>query len=98
MRKVILTLILGLAATMAFAAPSVLRKSGDCKLQVTTNASDPQKVMTVLLTNADVEVTCKFRGGDLVGEFTLFAFPTIVNKSGKELSVAYQVAFFDKAG
>jgi len=86
-----------LATGAAFAAPGVLRKSGDCKLQV-GGAFDDDKVVEAKLSNADVEIVCKFRGGDFFDEFTLFANPSINNKSGKKLNVAYHVAFFDKAG
>jgi hypothetical protein len=97
MRKLILTLTLALATTAAFAGPSVLRKNGDCKLQV-GGAFDDDKVVPVTLSNSDLEIVCKFHGGDFFDEFTLFANPSISNKSGKKLNVAYHVAFFDKAG
>src|SRR5262245_44730186 len=97
MRSSLLTLMLALATTAAIAAPGVLRKSGDCKLQV-ADTFDDQKVVKVELADSDVQVTCKFRGGDFFGEFTLFANPSINNKSGRNLNVAYHVAFFDKAG
>ncbi len=97
MRKLALIGAFCVAATVASAAPGVLRKSGDCKLQV-ADAFDDNKVVAVTLSNADLEVMCKFHGGDFFGEFTLFANPTIVNKSGRRLNVAYEVAFFDKAG
>ena len=97
MRKLILTVALALATTATFAAPSVLRKSGDCKLQI-GDTFDDSKVFNAELSNSDVQVTGKFHGGDFFGEFTLFANPTLNNKSGKKLNVAYHVAFFDKAG
>jgi hypothetical protein len=97
MRKTFLALTLALVTAGALAAPSVLRKSGDCKLQVADTFED-KKVVKAELANADVQVTCKFRGGEFFGEFTLFANPSISNKAGKKLNVAYHVAFFDKAG
>ena len=92
-----MTLTLALATTTALAAPSILRKSGDCKLQV-AGAFDDDKAVAVNLGNSDVEIGCKLHGGDFFDEFTLFANPSISNKSGKKLTVAYHVAFFDKAG
>ena len=85
------------AATMAVAAPGVLRQSGVCKLQV-GDAFDDEKVVQVKLADAQVEVVCKFRGGEFFDEFTLFANPSISNKAGKKLNVSYHVAFFDQAG
>lgn len=86
-----------MATAGALAAPSALRKSGDCKLQV-GDTFDDQKIVKAELANPDLQVTCKFRGGDFFDEFTLFANPSINNKSGRKLNVAYHVAFFDKAG
>lgn len=97
MRKLIPILMLVLAATTAIGVPSVIRKSGDCKLAVGDMFED-KKVFTVELANPDVQLTCKFRGGDFFGEFTVFANPSISNKCGKKLMVSYNVAFFDKAG
>ncbi len=97
MRELTLIGVFTLAALVASAAPGVLRKSGECKLQV-GDMFDDEKVTAVTLSNADVEVLCKFHGGDFFGDFTLFANPTIANKSVKKLNVAYEVAFFDKAG
>jgi hypothetical protein len=59
---------------------------------------EDKKVFTVELANADLQLTCKFRGGEFFGEFTVFANPSISNKSGRKLMVSYNVAFFDKAG
>lgn len=98
MKTQLLMLAFALAATATIGAPSVLRKSGECKLQVGGDMFDDSKNVKVELSNADVEITCAFRGGDFFDEFTVFANPSIKNKSGKKLSVAYQVAFFDKAG
>jgi hypothetical protein len=97
MRKLIPILTLVLATTTAIGVPSVLRKSGDCKLEVGGMFED-KKVFTVELANADLQLTCKFRGGEFFGEFTVFANPSISNKAGRKLMVAYNVAFFDKAG
>ena len=97
MRKLILTTSIALVATASFAAPSVLRKSGDCKLQI-ADVFDDEKIVKVELSNSDVQMTCSFHGGDFFDEFMLFANPSINNKSGKKLNVAYFVAFFDKAG
>ncbi len=97
MRTLVLTLAIVLATGAAFAAPGVLRKNGECKLQV-GGAFDDDKVVEVKLSNADVDIVCKFRGGEFFGEFTLFANPSISNKSGRKLGAAYNVAFFDKAG
>lgn len=98
MKLKLLTLAIALVTATAFGAPSVLRKSGDCKLQVGSDSFDDSKSVKVELANADVEVTSNFRGGDFFDEFHVFANPTIKNKSGKKLSVAYQVAFLDKSG
>lgn len=98
MKRVLTTVcLLTVFAFTTRAAPSILRKSGDCKLQV-GDAFDNDKVVAVTLENSDVKMTCKFRGGDFFDEFTLFANPSIDNKSGKKIDVSYQVAFFDKAG
>jgi len=97
MRKLIPILMLVLATATAIGVPSVLRKSGDCKLEVGGMFED-KKVFTVEPANADVQLTCKFRGGDFFGEFTVFANPSISNKSSRKLMVSYNVAFFDKAG
>ena len=91
-------LIFALATATAFGAPSILRKSGECKLQIGADSFDDSKAVKVELRNADVEVTANFRGGDFFDEFHVFANPTLKNKSGKKLNIAYQVAFFDKSG
>lgn len=98
MKTKLVLLSLALAAITTSAAPSILRKNGDGKLQVTDNSFDDSKVVKVGLNNADVEISCAFRGGDFFGDFTLFSNPTIKNKSGKKLDIAYQAAFFDKSG
>ena len=49
-----MTLMLALATAAALAAPSTLRKSGDCKLQV-AGAFDDDKAVAVNLGNASVE-------------------------------------------
>ena len=63
MRKTLLTLTLALATAAALAAPAILRKNGDCKLQV-AGAFDDDKAVAVNLGNADVEIVCKLHGGD----------------------------------
>ena len=98
MKTKLLMFALVLASATAFGAPSVLRKNGDCKLQVAADSFDDSKSVKVDLSNADVEVSAGLRGGDVFGEFHVFANPTIKNKSGKKLTVAYQVAFFDTSG
>lgn len=90
--------ILALITATAFGAPSTLRKNGECKLQVGADSFDDSKAVKVELSNADVEVTANFRGGDFFDEFHVFANPTIKNKSGKKLNVTYQAAFVDKGG
>jgi len=98
MKMKLLLLTVALVAATAFSAPSVLRKSGDCKLQVGSDSFDDSKSVKVELANADVEVTGNFRGGDIFDKFYVFAHPTIKNKSGRKLSITYQAAFFDRNG
>jgi hypothetical protein len=98
MKTKLLMFTIALVAATTFGAPSVLRKSGDCKLQIGADSFDDSKAVKVELANVDVEVTANFRGGEFFDEFHVFANPTIKNKSGKKLNIAYQAAFFDKSG
>jgi hypothetical protein len=98
MKKTLLTLSLALVTAAALAAPGVLRKSGNCKLQV-GDMFDDSKAAKVTLSNADVEAVCTFRGDDdFFGSFVVIANPSLKNKSGKKLDLGYHVAFFDKDG
>jgi hypothetical protein len=92
-RNLLATLILGCTATVAMGAPSTLRKNGECRLQ-----TEAEKAFKVNLGNADVDMVTEVKGGDFFGKFTLEANPTIANKSGRKLHIAYYAAFFDASG
>ncbi len=97
-RGLILTLGLALVAYDVFAAPNVLRKNGDCKLQV-CDYFRGNGVMKVPISDSEVETTFKLLGDDnWFGSFAVVANPEVRNKSQRHLEVACHVAFFDKAG
>ncbi len=87
------TLILTLTAS---AAPSVIRKSGECK--IVRADFDGKGAMQVPLKNADVEILCKLRADDFFGRDVVMANPEIKNLTAKPLDLAYHVAFFTKDG
>jgi len=91
-QKQILIGLLAFATTASFAAPAVLRKSGDCTIQ--------EKSPTAFsLANQDLNVTGEVRvDPDFFGEYIVLANPALDNKSGRKLEISYNVAFFDKAG
>jgi hypothetical protein len=97
MLKNILLAAISFTMPMALMAePSVLRQSANCKI-VRAEFNDAG-VVKVPLKNADVEILCKFRADDFFGRDVVMANPEIKNLTGKELAVAYHVAFFSKDG
>jgi hypothetical protein len=102
MKRNFLILFLALAVTAVFAEPNVvvLRKSGECKLKISNNpwgASDSE-IFSVSLTNSDVAVTCDLWSGDWAKNFRLFGKIKSDSKTDNDLSIGYNVAFFDKSG
>ena len=97
MKRILVGLIMLGLVVPVIGAPEVIRKSGDCKLQV-AGAFDDDKLVKVAIKDPKVELLCKFRGGEFFGKFMLFANPHITNKAGKKINVSYSVAFLDKAG
>ena len=90
-----LIILIILITTSAFAAPSKITKSDNCKIHETDTFED-EEVLAFDLQNEDIKVTCKFRGKDSSKMFRLYALPTFENISGKLLYISYNAAFFDK--
>ena len=92
--KLLFLVLLMLAFINGYAFAGVLRKAGDCKLNI-ADTFDKDKIFTTTLENSDIIAKCEFRGGDFFDKFAVFAVPSITNISGRPLRVSYQVAFFD---
>ncbi|MFA6356242.1 MAG: hypothetical protein WCY23_03940 [Candidatus Omnitrophota bacterium] len=96
--KIMITILLMLSCSLAVAeTPGVIHKAGECKLQV-ASAFDDDKMFEVSLKTDQMDIICKFYGGEFFDKFMVFANPRITNKAGKKINVSYHVAFFDKAG
>jgi hypothetical protein len=74
-----------------------LRKSGDCKIQE-AKMFDKDKIVSVTLQNAEIQVQCKIYSGEFMEDYALYAIPWITNLGGKKVNVSYQAAFLDSKG
>jgi len=102
MKKNLFILLLFFTVTAAFAEPIVvvLRKNGECKLKISNNpwGASQNDIFSVGLTNSDVAVTCNIWSADWAKNFRLFGTVTSDSKTDNDLSIGYNVAFFDKFG
>ena len=74
---------------------SELRKSGACTLHESRDPFDTSKSFIITLENDALLARADLHGGTFFSDFAVFANAGISNKSGKLLSVRYNVAFFD---
>jgi hypothetical protein len=96
MKTLFIPLLVLASIVPAWAEPSTIRQAGECKI-VRAEFNEPG-VIKVPLKNSDVEILAKFRADDFFGRDVVMANPEIKNLSGKDLNVAYHVAFFSKEG
>ncbi len=96
MRTLLLLIFVTSAAFCAHAETRILRQSGDCK--IVRAESNDAGVVKVPLKSEELDILCKFRVDDFMGHDAVMAGPLFKNLSGKELEVAFHVAFFGKTG
>jgi len=96
-RHVLIATMVILVGFSAVASPSKVAKSDKCVLQE-AGAFDKNKIFTLELKDADVQVLFNLRGNEFFGKFVIQTTPKISNLSGKPKHIAYNIAFFDKNG
>jgi len=96
-RYVLIATMVILSGVSAIASPSRIAKSDKCVLQE-AGPFDKNKILTLELNNADVQIQFNLRGDKFFGKFIIQTTPKISNLSEKPKHVAYNIAFFDKNG
>lgn len=96
MKTLLLPLVFLLGCTLSLQAAE-LRDSGKCQIQQ-AGPFDDDKVVKISLSNDQLELEANLRADDFVGDYALFAIPSITNKSEENLSCSWNIAFFDAEG
>jgi len=74
-----------------------LRTLGPVELQK-AGPFDDDKITKLSLEDRDISVKIKLRADEFVGDYAVFAVPSITSKASQKLDVSYHTAFFDAGG